>query len=321
MPISSHAMTTRDTRTPRRLPLFPNTEPSYGRNDRIAKQPTKTSAMDLGQTIKIQSVQDTDTEEFRQIYDLYRRIFTLEEETESFDGLCASMALNGNPDLKRQYGPFQEIWLSARTPEGRLAGGADFNVFILPEKACATVHITYIFTDACCRQNGIGSSLLQHIESEARRWVASQGFPMDYPLHVFCEQNAPEQMSPEEYRRDAETAGLDPCQRLIWWHKKGFRRLDTEYVQPPLSPQGKACTNLSLNVKTSKRLFPSAIVSGHLRRFFYIAVFKARTSHDAQTEEILRKIEATGSIPVTGSLKEYRELGKRFSLQGRCRAS
>lgn len=57
-------------------------------------------------------------------------------------------------------------------------------------------------------------------------------------------------------------------------------------------------------------------MSGHLRRFFYIAVFKAQTSHDAQTEEILRKIEATGSIPVTGSLKEYRELGKRFSLQG-----
>lgn len=272
--------------------------------------------MDLVQTIKIQSVQDTDTEEFRRIYDLYRRIFTLEEETESFDGLCASMALNGNPDLKRKYGPFQEIWLSARTPEGRLAGGADFNVFILPEKACATVHITYIFTDACCRNAGIGSALLQHIESEARHWVASQGFPLDYPLHVFCEQNAPECMSPEEYRRDAEAAGLDPCQRLIWWHKKGFRRLDTEYVQPPLSPQGKACTNLSLNVKTSKRLFPSAIVSGHLRRFFYIAVFKARTSHDAQTEEILRKIEATGSIPVTGSLKEYRELGKRFSLQG-----
>lgn len=61
--------------------------------------------MDLVQTIKIQNVQDTDTEEFHQIYDLYRRIFTLEEETESFDGLCASMALHGDPGLKRKYGP------------------------------------------------------------------------------------------------------------------------------------------------------------------------------------------------------------------------
>ena len=89
--------------------------------------------------------------------------------------------------------------------------------------------------------------------------------------------------------------------------------MSNHHFRPKDSPQGKACTNLSLNVKTSKRLFPSAIVSGHLRRFFYIAVFKARTSHDAQTEEILQKIEAMEYIPLTGSIKTYRELGKRFA--------
>lgn len=78
-----------------------------------------------------------------------------------------------------------------------MAGGADFNVFILPGEACATVHITYIFTDARCRNAGIGPSLLQHIESAARRWVANQGFPLGYPLHVFWKQNEPERMNPE----------------------------------------------------------------------------------------------------------------------------
>ena len=76
------------------IPSRPMAETTASQKQRphLEKQPTKTSAMDLVQTIKIQSVQDTDTEEFRRIYDLYRRIFTLEEETESFDGLCASMA-------------------------------------------------------------------------------------------------------------------------------------------------------------------------------------------------------------------------------------
>lgn len=273
----------------------------------------KANAMNPAQVIGIKPVHDTESEEFRRIYDLYRQIFTLEEETESFEGLCESMALNGNPGLLRQYGPFQEIWLSARTSGKETVGGADFHVFAIPALDCATVHVTYLFTDARYRKNGIGSALLQNIEKEARYWIARQGFPSDYPLHVFCEQNAPERMSREEYHRDAETSGIDPCQRLIWWHKKGFKRLDTEYVQPPLLPGGKACNTLSLNVKTPKRRFPSVIVAEHLRRFFPIAVFKARNENDPLTESILRKIESTEYIPTSGSIKKYQELGKRFA--------
>lgn len=226
-----------------------------------------------------------DTEGFSELYSIYRSVFPDENEAEDMDGIRASLALVGNGVLVSRYGRFEEFWI-ADGEEGGFRGAANYTSFEIPSLGIVTAHINYLFTAGTERLRGIGSALLEKVKE------------LSGAAYIFCEQNDPDFMTEEEIAEDFAAAGISMQERIRWWSRRGFGRLDMRYIQPPLSPGKEPAEGMSLNVWPSSGSVPSKVVEEHLRRFFYISVLKDRVQDDPFTERLLSDILGRESIPV-----------------------
>ncbi len=250
-------------------------------------------------------------------YDLYRSIFTLPEESESFEGFRRALELNADRELLERFGPYRECWLFVGSEEDdELLGGINYTAYSMPRcvkkkyDCRATLHIHYIFVRGEYRSLGIASRLLNEMERSADAWLA-QSECLRGRVFSFCEQNAPELMTSEEYFTDCLHARIDQCDRLAWWCKKGYNRLRFNYFQPSLSEDAKACTILTLNVKqASGTQVPALILQEHLRRFFYISVLKAH--EDGTASRLVGWLGTQNRIEVEGRPAFYKRLQKSF---------
>ncbi len=251
--------------------------------------------------------------DFPEVYNFYTTFFTLPDETETFEGFEKALILNHHRDLQRQYGSFEEAWIYVREPDDKkIIGGVNFSIYkskeILASLYSGTAHITYIFVDEKFRGLGIARYLHELAIIHAQKFVKT---PMS--LLFFCEQNAPELMTIDAYFSDNINALVDQCDRLVWWHKMGYKRLNINYVQPPLNKGQKVCDNLTLNVKTKRRKIPTSAIVFHLKHFFDLAVFKADTSRrDAHYFNQIEHLKKSNSINTSGSIAYYKELKKRI---------
>lgn len=232
---------------------------------------------------------------FACLYELYDSIFTLPGEKESIDGFIKTSAFNKNEVLQNKYGPFAELWIKAVDVNQNIVGGVNFVVFCLPDISCVSVHIIYIFTDAEVRGKGIATKLLLAAESFAADWLRRRDVKYS-DMYFFCEQNVPELMNEAEYIQDSMDSGIDPYERLMWWVKRGYRRLAIDYVQPPLSVNSEPCRILSLNVRSDNDYIDASIVYSHLCRFFYITVLKNPRIRSGIADQVLNNIKTRGKI-------------------------
>jgi GNAT superfamily N-acetyltransferase len=124
--------------------------------------------------------------------------------------------------------------------------------------------IEFIVVAPAMRVAGLGRTLLAHTENlldeDARR---AHGRPLDA---VVAEMNDPLATS-------AQDDNLDPVARALIWHRWGYRGLDFPYVQPPLTSDQQAVTNLILICRPCRgdwsdavpALLVSSIVHEYLR--------------------------------------------------------
>ena len=253
---------------------------------------------------------------FPELYDLYSRVFTLPDETETYEGFEATLRLNTDPLLMERFGAHEETWLYLRDPFSKtIIAGVDFSTYFLPgllRKAhgfAATNHIIYIFVRPEYRSFGLANHLLRLTEEYALNFSGQRG-----PVLFFCEQNAPELMTAEEYFMDNLNALIDQCERLKWWDRLGYKRLNFNYIQPPLNPGMEPCLNLTLNVRAGDiKEVPSELVREHLERFFGIAVFKGRdASGDPFYERQMQWLMQHPKLGVSGSQAYYENLRKEI---------
>ncbi len=253
--------------------------------------------------------------DFPKLYDFYASFFTLPDETETFEGFEATLALNTDPLFIERYGPHEETWLYLREPEqGQIIAGVDFSTYLLSENLqkaygfSGTNHIIYIFVKPEYRSLGIATYLLGLTEDYARKFCGGG------EVLFFCEQNAPELMTAEEYFSDNLNALIDQCERLKWWDRLGYKRLNFNYVQPPLNPGMEPCINLTFNVRAGKlNPIPSALVKAHLERFFVIAVFKGReAAGDPDFERQISWLDDHDQVQLSGSEADYQLLRQKI---------
>lgn len=251
---------------------------------------------------------------FPELYAFYSRVFTLPDETETFEGFEATLKLNTDPLLMERFGSHEETWLYLREPStGAIIAGVDFSTYVLPDGYRkvygfpATNHIIYIFVKPEYRSLGVASHLLRLTEDYALNFSGQRG-----PVLFFCEQNAPELMTADEYFLDNLNALIDQCERLKWWDRLGYKRLNFNYIQPPLNPGMEPCLNLTFNVRASDlEEIPSELIREHLERFFGIAVFKGcNASEDPFYERQMQWLKQHPKIGVSGSQTYYENLRK-----------
>jgi len=229
-------------------------------------------------------------------YDLYRKVFTLAEEREPLEGFEAVLALNADSEVQSAYGPFCEQISFLRDPATGQAVGATNQVLYAYSHAdvelygyAASCQLNYICVDSALRGMGIAAVLLKMLEQKLHNYAARHGYS---GAHVFitCEQNNPHRMNEEQLEEDLRSALIDPQARLDWWRRRGYRKLDFPYVQPPLSADVEPCNYLDYYIRTlpvelnDARFLPSPLLLEHLRRFFFVSVGKLKIDMEDNRE-------------------------------------
>ena len=224
-----------------------------------------------------------------EVYKLYELYFPLADEKESLEGFEEAMALN-NSTYQDIFGTSKEEWIVMYDSDGNVLGGVNFAYYLVVdsatscgcgevEKPFVSIQIIYIFIKSEYRSLALASILLERVSAHVQEMVNIEKIAIPQEdTYIFCEQNAPERMSQEEYFTDAINSQIDPCDRLVWWHNHGYRRLTMDYVQPALSPDSQPCTSLTLNIKSDKNIIPGYVVAQHLRRFFTLSIFKGEVN-------------------------------------------
>lgn len=255
-------------------------------------------------------ISSADTQDFEDFYALYAGIFTLPEEREEPEGFARAFAMEHDADLQARHGPFSERALFVRDPDtGALIAGIDF--FMIARRDGEDLdgidgigQLNYLFVDERYRKMGIGTYLVDAAEKACRDFIRERG-----PAAVragerapvtafFCEQNAPLKMTPGEYMQDNSNALIDQCDRLNWWQGRGFRRMDFNYVQPPLEQGGEPCTTLTLNAKMPPGIEMTDKIAGRmLESFFSVSVLKGEdVSHNEDYQAMRAEIATKGTI-------------------------
>ncbi len=267
-------------------------------------------------SLKLGFIEKKGDSRFPAVYRFYSTFFTLPNETESFEGFEATLGLNNNSELSYKYGRFREAWLYFSLPDTHeIIAGINFSVYEL-DKNCqvslpfnATGHVIYIFVQPEYRSLGIAQLLLEKAEIYAGEYMDGRE-----KILWFCEQNAPEKMTPDEYFADNVNAMIDQCDRLIWWDKLGYKRLRYDYMQPPLNPGQEPCTSLTFNVNAPDAdAIPACLVLSHISRFFILAVYKGDQSRiDSIYHKQTEWLASQKDIELYGDARMYMSLKNRF---------
>ncbi len=280
------------------------------------------SAENFRAALRLTAIEDPFYSRFTEVYDFYATFFPLPDERETLDGFRRAMSFNFSDEHQQRLSPFSEGWLVADTPEGELIAGVNFSVYAMPEAVArrhsieGTANIIYIFVREEFRNLGVAGFLLAEMDRHFARWIEANrtcAIP-GARIPVMCEQNAPELMTPAQYFSDCLYAGIDQCDRLVWWHHKGYRRLAFNYIQPALSVDGEPCRELTFNLRAGDDPsgIPGEVLWEHLRRYYEISVFKGRWP---DWDDYLHRLEefllSTPQIGTTGDAAYYAALKER----------
>lgn len=252
-----------------------------------------------GENIDLVDIVHADDPLLPKFYDLYGKVFTLPEEREPIEGFQAVLRLTAGSAIAREFGPISErITVAVDPATGKVAGATNYIYYgygtaWARHGAAASCQLNFICVDPDYRGRGLASLLLSDMEEKlgffARETVpASRGY-----LFVTCEQNNPARMTKEQRTADVRDSGMDPHNRLAWWVRQGYRRLDFAYRQPPLNPGQDACTYLDYYVRfpdgAPRATLPAPILAEHLRRFFFVSVGKLEIDMNANPEWIAQR--------------------------------
>ena len=239
-------------------------------------------------------------------YPAYDRAFVLENEKEQKEGFRECLALNRGPlhaELTVRHGPFIELIAVAREAAGGpVLGGANLLALgtddVRAGPAPPSVNLNYLFVDPACRGRGIAGRIQAACDAAVAAWageVTATG-----PGLTFLEINDPFRLTPAQYRRDSEHAGIDQVARLGYWARCGARVIDWPYVQPALSAsQGDDDTLALAVIGAPAAQLPARTLFAHLQRFFAISVLKGRplpTSPGA-----VRQLERLAGLALEGT--------------------
>lgn len=280
----------------------------------------------LGDITLHQSLTSSDPllDEFMEHYD---QAFVLPDEKETREGLSACLALNAGPrhdELAGRLGPYFETIVVAKDAQGRFVGGINMMAYTAPGAGpdgndAHGIALNYIFVHREFRRQG----LLPRLVGAARDLAGQHLGAPAQSFMVFLEMNNPTRMNPGDIELDSRLSGIDQDARLFAWERAGARVIDTQYIQPALSDDGKepeAGLLLAVIPPHPADTLPAKTLQAHLTRFFEISVLKGQALPEVASAQIHacenRGREGYALLPPTQFAGHLRPTGLRHVPMG-----
>ena len=144
----------------------------------------------------------------------------------------------------------------------RIVGGSVADYFV--RSNCGAIE--FLVVERSRRRRGFGARLTRHTEERIASAAAARARSVQF---VMAEINDP-------LKRSATPDNVDPFERVQFWAKLHYRRASFPYVQPPLSDQQAAVTNLLLGVRPIEApdaaAMPAATIEAFLRDYLIYAM-------------------------------------------------
>lgn len=184
--------------------------------------------------VQIELIDDPNDPIWQTIYDKYCKSFLIEDERDPLESLRNSAAYNcdkyhDNTLILTKKGEIASVFMVA---------------WIRATESCSFGVGTYLFTDPAYRGLGLATLLVKQGELLVLKLAEEAKTKL---IGFFVEVNNPLKMSHETL--DIDNKIMDPFQRIFFWKKRGYKKIDTDYEQPSLVPGGKAVPFLDLYFK------------------------------------------------------------------------
>ena len=222
--------------------------------------PTKTLFAE--RDLRIELVQDPNDPVWQTVYEKYCNSFLIEDERETLDslkGYVFDSAADPTEDSK------DSLLVMMKSDE--VVAVYIINWSKISEKLSAGIGM-YLFTDRAHRGQGLATLLVNQGEIFLMNQAKEMGTEL---IGVIVEVNNPFKMDHETLALDNKT--MNPYQRIIFWKKRGFLKIDFCYEQPALKPQGKTAPYLDLYFKPLLTEFsnglPKELLLEAMKKYFF----------------------------------------------------
>ena len=218
-----------------------------------------------------------DDPNFKNIYELYSR--SLDLKTETKQKLIGGLSFNSSPEFKEGYGPMEENWMVLFHPfKDKIIGASHINMNLFNDMESRSVGtLQELHTMVAPEYGNLGLDSLifkKNVDYLKKFWLDSKQEALmgNTYMHLFNEQKNPLMITAEEYILDAETVGIDLCDRLLMQQMENFGELDFNYLIPGIDSGTGPSRSFTLNMRTNQKYVSPSLVIGHLKRFIHFSI-------------------------------------------------
>ena len=206
--------------------------------------------------------------DFERLWKIYEKCFPIRDEREVKRNILGITKGHPHEDGEK----YVESFLLSINVNGRPAGGAIFDYAegrICGRKAGFGIN-WYLFVNNKYRQRGLGKLTHEKRLEILRAISAERKASLDL---MVCELNDPQNMKVPDREKDRKV--MNPHERLEFFHKIGFRRIDTRfnYIQPQLTVKSHPCEELMLCILPLKKDFRREMPAEYLKQLLRLYVW------------------------------------------------
>ncbi|MFA4942283.1 MAG: hypothetical protein WC564_01435 [Patescibacteria group bacterium] len=144
------------------------------------------------------------------------------------------------------------------------------------------------------REHGLGHLLLRLLSEMIKSEVENRNADL---LGYFAEVNDPKKMSPKELKADFKRSGIKTTERLLFWSKLGFKKLDFNYIQPSLGFGSVKYLSLIFKGSGLVKSLESPIIIRYLKEFTAFTISNKReAARDEDLKTMAKELRSKGEI-------------------------
>lgn len=244
--------------------------------------------------ISLHAVSGADSRNFdlvKKYYAQMKKDFGMKGELPRLSAFKAVLAKNKTSKAIPIHGVgrHREAWLFLVKDKEPIAC-LNYDVLSLRDDKFVAV-ILYVDVAPEYRSHGLAHILLDLLPTLALEYMAnvSQRHGISRPefLGVFAEVNDAEEMSFWQKWNDKRLSGVSTKKRLEFWKKRGFKRLDFDYIQPSIGQGEVGYLSLAFCPHKGRKSLDRRIVANYLLEF---CGFTVSNKKNAQKDKTIEKM-------------------------------
>ncbi len=232
----------------------------------------------------------------KQYYNTLKKDFNIKGELPSLKFLHKLLKRNfdsaalSSLDARKKH---QEAWLLL-TLKNKVIAALNYDLLYIGDNTYAAA-LVYLSVERRFRHEGLGTELINFFE----KLITSSFLPALAKkdktkklkfLGTFIEVNDPQKMTKKELKRDYLLTGEKAKERIVFWEKRGFKKLNFNYIQPSLGDSDVKCLSLFFRKNRNNKITNKLLIN-YLTQFTEFCISnKTKAKNDPDLQKMIKEL-------------------------------